>query len=216
MEIGNKKIGIVALVAIVYLVGFIGLSIPCTQHFFNQLTVLNLIASLTVLLYYHKNWRIKFIAWLLGCFLIGFLTELIGVNTGLLFGYYEYSDLLGFKLFNTPIMVGVLWAIVCYVVCVFLSRLYRGNWSIMAFAGASLLTLMDYFIEPVAIKLGWWEWEEVSVPIFNYISWFMIAFFIISAFFILDIKVKNKLVKPYALIFVLFFVLLNFSLVYLG
>jgi putative membrane protein len=214
LEIGNKKIGVVELVTIVYLVGFIGLSIPGTQGFFNRLTVLNLIASLALLLSYHKGWRVRFIAWIFTCFLVGFVSELIGVNTGLLFGSYEYTEILGVQLFNTPIMVGVLWVIVCYVVCLILSGLYRGHWSIMAFAGASLLTLLDYFIEPVAIKLSWWEWEEVSVPLFNYISWFAVAFFIISLFFIFEIKAKNKLVRPYAFIFVLFFVLLNFSLVY--
>ncbi len=177
--------------------------------------MLNLIASLGLLLYFHKGWGVKFITWLFACFFIGFLSELVGVNTGLLFGSYEYSSLLGLKVFNTPVMVGVLWVIVCYVACLIMSKLYRGHWAVMALAGGSLLTLLDYFIEPVAIKLEWWEWEGVSVPVFNYLSWFMISFLLISAFFILDIKTKNRLVLPYAIVFVLFFVLLNFSLVYL-
>ena len=39
------------------------------------------------------------------------LTEAIGVNTGLLFGTYEYGANLGFKIFGVPLIIGVNWTV---------------------------------------------------------------------------------------------------------
>jgi putative membrane protein len=40
-------------------------------------------------------------------FLIGFSVEAVGVATGILFGSYAYSDVFGFKIFDTPALIGV-------------------------------------------------------------------------------------------------------------
>ena len=38
------------------------------------------------------------------------------------------------------------------------------------------MTAFDSLIEPVAIQAGWWAWEGVHVPWFNYASWWGISF----------------------------------------
>tara|TARA_B110000240_G_scaffold184014_1_gene218247 strand:+ start:233 stop:445 length:213 start_codon:yes stop_codon:yes gene_type:complete len=42
-------------------------------------------------------------------FLIGFSVKGIGVTTSVLFRSYSYGIAFGFKLFKTPIMIGVNW-----------------------------------------------------------------------------------------------------------
>ena len=40
---------------------------------------------------------------------------------------------------------------------------------------ASLMTAMDFLIEPVAIRAGWW-WSAGDIPISNYVTWWIVAF----------------------------------------
>ena len=35
-----------------------------------------------------------------------------------------------------------------------------------------LMVFIDYIIEPIAINLDFWSWQNVSVPIHNYFGWF--------------------------------------------
>ena len=40
------------------------------------------------------------------------------------------------------------------------------------------MVLLDIIIEPIAIKLDFWTWADVAVPIQNYVMWFFTAFII--------------------------------------
>jgi putative membrane protein len=37
------------------------------------------------------------------------------------------------------------------------------------------MTSLDYLIEPVAIALDFWQWENNIIPIRNYVAWWIIA-----------------------------------------
>lgn len=213
MELNIKKISAVHIITIVYLVGFIGLVLPFSRAFFNSLTPFTLCFSLLFLFFHHVGWSLTFILWLIFAFGAGFLSEFLGVNYGYLFGSYQYSELLGPTIASTPFMVGVLWIIVTYLALVLMNR-YKTSWYVKAFFGAVLLVVLDYFIEPIAIKLNWWRWEEVVVPFYNYLSWFLVSFIILVLGFYFNVQAKNKLALEFSLVFVLFFVGLNFLLVY--
>jgi putative membrane protein len=40
---------------------------------------------------------------------------------------------------------------------------------------ALLMTFFDFMMEPAAIKLGYWTWIEVEVPLQNYVAWFILG-----------------------------------------
>jgi len=42
-------------------------------------------------------------------FIVGYLVEVIGVNTGILFGHYGYSLQMGPALLGTPLVMGISW-----------------------------------------------------------------------------------------------------------
>ena len=48
------------------------------------------------------------------CFAVGVSVEIMGINTGILFGDYTYGDVLGFKLRDVPVLIGVNWFIIIY------------------------------------------------------------------------------------------------------
>ena len=47
-------------------------------------------------------------------FSLGFIIEVLGVQTGVLFGAYSYGDPLGFKVFDVPLLIGVNWLILSF------------------------------------------------------------------------------------------------------
>ena len=41
--------------------------------------------------------------------------------------------------------------------------------------GAILAVFFDWIMEPVAMKLGFWQWTNQQVPLYNYVCWFLIS-----------------------------------------
>src|SRR4051812_49300045 len=67
---------------------------PYKKWFINN-TPVNLLLMLALLVFTQKQKNMFFYAFVLLCFFTGMITEIIGVNTGALFGQYEYGNVLG-------------------------------------------------------------------------------------------------------------------------
>jgi len=125
--------------------------------------------------------------------LLGFVAEIIGVNTGLLFGDYQYGEVLGFKLWDVPLVIGLNWALVLLgsgSLCAMVARKVSPRLAgiCIVFGGAVLATAFDWLMEPVAIQLGYWNWARNEIPLFNYICWFLISMAGLVAFPLLRIR----------------------------
>lgn len=103
-------------------------------------------------------------------FTFGILIEAVGVATGLPFGVYQYSDILGPKILEVPLVIGLSWVSV-----VSLSYILAGacskNKVARIFLGSILVMCFDVCLEPAAIALGYWSWEETCPPLINYLAW---------------------------------------------
>ena len=100
--------------------------------------------------------------------------EILGVNYGLIFGDYVYLDNLGFKILGVPVLIGANWIILTFITGSLSSYLIKNNYLAVLF-GAILMILLDLIIEPVAPLLGFWIFDLPSVPLQNYIGWFVIG-----------------------------------------
>lgn len=105
-------------------------------------------------------------------FLAGFLIELIGVHSGLLFGEYAYHPAMGPQFYETPILIGSTWyAVVAGTATISQSvRTARIGKAVLA---GLLAALMDVLIEQVAVHYGLWYWKRGTVPFFNFVCWFI-------------------------------------------
>lgn len=185
----NRWIG---LLLIVYFVGLIGLSVPSFRPLFLPLTPLNLLLTLVVLYKVNKDFSGQFLVVSLLVFLIGFSVEAVGVATGVLFGSYAYGSDFGFKLFETPIMIGVNWlflAISTYGIV--LSFTKKALWLILL--PPVLMVALDILVEPVAMKLGFWGWENDIIPIQNYVMWFVTSLVIHGIIYLFSPKVNARI-----------------------
>jgi putative membrane protein len=199
---------VIIFISVIYAVGAAGLIFPATRHFFEKLVPLNILLSVVLLFYFHHPWKLSTVVTLAAAFAFGFLMEVIGVNTGKIFGNYTYGDALGLKIFGTPVIIGLNWLLLTYLSNVSLGGL-RIRVPLKVLIAALLMTAMDFMIEPIAGKFDFWHWENESVPFRNFFAWFAISLLLQSFFNVVKPVNKNILAMPLLVIQFVFFLLLN-------
>jgi putative membrane protein len=127
------------------------------------------------------------------------------------FGEYQYGDVLGFKLLNVPLLIGLNWSMLVFAIGVPLSRTALPVWVKVALGSLAMVAL-DLLIEPVAIHLGFWNWEQVSVPVQNYVAWGLVSAVFFALFFLLPVRRENPVARYVLAAQVLFFAGLNLVL----
>lgn len=188
----NYRKAVKAFFIVFYLVGVVGTWWSYTSHLFFNLIPLALLLSFTALLIFHeakvtRNTIVGFIA----IYLLSFFIEVIGVNTGLIFGRYVYGNSLGIKLFGTPLLIGINWLFLVYTTS---SVLEGFKMPVLAKIGlaAALMLIYDIVLEQIAPMLDMWHWENGLIPLQNYVAWFVLALLFQSLLKILNVKVQNK------------------------
>lgn len=156
--------------------GIIGIQNPNYTDWFLSATPLNLLISFSILLVNIKSFKPVYSLALFIPFALGFITEALGVNFGLIFGSYAYGENLGFKVYGVPVMICFNWALLTAITAD-LSKYFTSNSILSALIGAALMTGLDVIIEVSAPRFDFWEFEGGIVPLQNYIGWLVIAFF---------------------------------------
>lgn len=193
---------------LIYTVGVIGHLTPSLIIYMKLLTPLTLLLTGgLVLLTTIQSSKGNFIIWAVVTYIITFSLEVIGVKTGLIFGSYWYGDTLGLKFLEVPLIIGFNWIMVILGV-ILLSKKIFNNKILLTISAALLATLFDFFLEPTAIKLNYWNWSDVMVPLQNYIAWFFISLLFTILYFIMKIKIKSDLPIKFFLTQLLFFIIL--------
>ncbi|MFK7787003.1 MAG: carotenoid biosynthesis protein [Crocinitomicaceae bacterium] len=201
--------GIQIIVGILIIFHAIGVGIMLLYPEGAKLSYLNLILAAFLLFISEKNY-IRTAGTFLVIFIGGIVVEYIGVHTGLLFGNYEYGAALGPKIGDIPFVIGVNWFCIVVASSALLYSI-KMNIVLKSILAGALCTGMDFIIEPVAIKLDFWDWENGIIPIWNYVCWFGFASFFSFVYFSLA-KARNKPAQSLYFIWVLFFSILNFAL----
>lgn len=200
-----EKIAI-AVLAILHAVGAVG-TLLGFGHVLLPLSGLNLLLAAGILIFFNAKSLGK---WGLIAPLTGFAGEVVGVQTGWLFGSYSYGDGLGWKWAGVPLLLGLLWLMMLWGSAVAVDRLKPDlpRWARAAAAAASMTTL-DALIEPVAVQAGWWTWADGVIPLTNFISWFSIAFFLLLFAPRSEGRPGTSVALALFVIFGIFFTLLN-------
>lgn len=209
MKDHNPKYALIVL-AVLYGVGILGMLSPY-RTLFVSLTPFNLLISLGLLLYFQVPKYHTFYARFYWVVILGFLVELIGVNTGFPFGVYEYGPAFGPQILGTPPLIGVNWFILVYGALVWVKKWNLSRWLTSVLVGV-LITLLDMVMEPVAVELYFWAWESSEIPIQNYISWAVIGSILAYIMQSTELPQDLKVAKFVFVLQVLFFGILYFAL----
>ncbi|MES2778098.1 MAG: carotenoid biosynthesis protein [Bacteroidota bacterium] len=225
MQLLRTKTQIATFIALLFHVsGFIAIAFFKSQLFIH-LTPLNLLVSFALVLFTQEKINLHFLLFLLLVFSIGFTSEWIGTNTGKLFGQYQYGQVLGPKWQGVPWIIGVNWVLTIYCIGIAMNMLHKKlvsrqpeaastmgkRWLQVSLIvdGAALAVLFDWIIEPVAVRLGFWQWKDAVVPSFNYWCWFGISLLLLVIFRFLRFDKHNLFAVHLLLMQLMFFLLLR-------
>jgi len=221
----NRTTIATAIALLFHAAGFIGM-FTSKQSWFIANTPLNLLLMFILILWTHPGKNLSFFLFVFVAFAVGMVTEMIGVNTSLLFGQYEYGKVLGKSVFNVPWLIGLNWITVIYCCGIVISQMQ--NWFFSRSAavqgllspklqfisfitdGAMLATFFDFILEPVAVKFGYWTWlDNGSIPVSNYLCWLTISALLMTVFKLLSFSKHNQFAVHLLIIELLFFAALR-------
>ena len=197
------------IIPVFYTVGLAGFLIPLSYPYFEKLIPLVLILSFILLVIYHpkqSSYRLSILVFT-GIYISGLIVEMIGVNTGIIFGEYSYGPNLGLKILNTPVIIGLNWLILVYTTSSMFEKInIHANYKILL-ASASMLAY-DIVLEQVAPLTGMWNWHEGNIPDRNYMAWFVIALIFHTLLKTVGIKTENAVSKNLYISQFVFFLML--------
>jgi len=129
------------------------------------------------------------------CIVVGNLIENVGVMTGIPFGRYYFVELMGPKLFNVPILLGLAYIGMSYVSWM-LARLIAGSGDPgngeagllnLPIVASFIMVAWDLAQDPVwSTVLRGWVWNDggpwFGVPVSNYFGWYLTVFIVYLLF----------------------------------
>jgi len=188
-----------------YTIGLVGIITPLTASLFIKAIPFALILSfVSTALYHTGKINLKLIVAFTTVYLLSFIIEAIGVYSGQIFGNYKYSESLGFKLFDTPIIIGINWLFLVYSTAAITEKLQTNVFFKIILASSAMLCY-DLVLEQVAPKLNMWSWQNNMIPTQNYLAWFILAVIFHAFFKIMRIKIENRLAATMLISQFLFF-----------
>ena len=201
----------VFIIWLFHLCGMVGISYG-NKEFFLAFTPINLFISFVLLFVNQKQLESKELKSAFLIFFIGMMSEILGVNYGLIFGDYVYLDNLGVKILGVPVLIGVNWIILTYITGSLSLFIFKNKY-VSILMVAILMIALDLLIEHVAPLLGFWIFDLPEVPLQNYIGWFVIGL-ITQVIFQLKIVEKEFTFSTHLLIVnAIFFAFLNYQIV---
>ncbi len=202
---------VVLFFIVFYSVGIIGLSMEGTYSLFIRLTPFALLLSTIGMAFFHRKYSEKAIVVFFVIYIIGFGVEVVGVNTKLIFGDYTYGSGLGAKLLNTPLIIGINWLLLIYAANSVIERFVRKRIPVMLLGG-TVLVIYDLILEQAAPLIDMWSWKNDTVPLQNYLAWFVLAVILSGVLKTSGVSVSNRLAPVILICQSLFFVVLLFTL----
>jgi len=194
----NRVVIAVFLMLFFNVTGSIALFAPALETTVLTLTPFNLLVTFFLFYWANNDFSINLIRTVIVVFFIGLFIEILGVNFKVIFGEYSYGETLGFKILKTPIIIGLNWlslSLACFGIA---SYIFKPK-HLVVLGASFLMVFVDYIIEPIAMVLDFWHWKDDTVPVQNYVSWFLVS--IIIQFIIFQSKVRLNFKICFALLF---------------
>lgn len=99
-----------------------------------------------------------------------------------LLGEVSYSQSFLLRVFNIPVFVICGWAVMIYSFMHVFSQ-YKNTFG-KAVLIATLMVTIDFFLDPIAVRLGLWTWVHpqgfFGIPYNNFFGWFSYSFLMVA------------------------------------
>lgn len=213
-----------AIAILFHVIGLVGITVFKSDLIIRS-TPVNLLLMFGLLIWTQNNKNIAFWIFVITTAVLGMTVEIIGVNTQLLFGSYNYGTMLGPQFKNVPFIIGINWFVIIYcsgitIHTILIKAIYKVSEETatppmvlkaisVIVDGATLAVFFDWIMEPAAIQLGYWKWEGNDIPFYNYLCWLVVSAILLSLFHFCKFKKQNKFAIHLLLIQLMFFLLLR-------
>lgn len=175
----SKKAGIAVLIVMHCIMGF-GYISPLSSWFVFLTPIMIFITAGMIWIDSKPNnklgWPVAIVV-----ILAGYLIEILGIHNSEIFGSFQYGEMLGWKFFGVPPIVGLEWLILVWGSFA-MATPFQVNPVLKWLFAALISTGLFWAIEPVALHYSLWTWNEFPIPIRNYGVRFVLLF-ILAAFF---------------------------------
>ncbi|WP_051666563.1 carotenoid biosynthesis protein [Pedobacter sp. R20-19] len=198
----------VGVIAVFHMVGLVGFLIPATHPYFMKMVPFHLLLMFAIVVFTYNGDVKRLSLFVCGVFLCGWLVEVLGVHTGKIFGSYYYGNTLGYKIAAVPLLMGVNWVILIFSIGQMMKSLKIRNSILASLSGALILIIFDFFMEPVAMKFDYWQWDWHEVPLQNYIAWFIVSVILLKFYYALGLKQQKYIGTAMFVAQLIFFVVL--------
>jgi putative membrane protein len=156
-----------------------------------------------------RHYRLRGILVFAGlCILVGNFTENLSIATGFPFGHYYFVELMGPKLFQVPVLLGLAYIGMSYVSWT-LARAIVGNPHApvtglriigLPLVASFIMVAWDLAQDPIwATVLHGWVWRDggawFGVPVSNYLGWFGTVF---TIYLLFALYMRRRAVSPIA------------------
>lgn len=157
-----------------------GIAVPLTLALFSLFHAIYLL-----------GWR-NALGFVTGCLVISWSFEQVGVATGLVYGNYYYTNVLGIKLGHVPLIIPVAWFMMMYPSHVMANLISSGTPKggvsgftkavPISFLTAIIMTAWDLTIDPLMSgpDVQAWIWKTggpyFGIPLQNFVGWLLTAF----------------------------------------
>jgi putative membrane protein len=115
---------------------------------------------------------------------LSWAVEVIGSRTGIPFGTYSYTDILGPQILDVPLQIPLGWLMMLppsWAVAQAIASRIKPHWEFPAFVGISALamTAWDLFLDPMMVTWEMWDWDSpgsyFGIPWINYFGWMLVS-----------------------------------------
>jgi putative membrane protein len=146
------------------------------------------------------------------CLAVGNVFENSGVRTGFPFGHYNFTGLMGPKVLDVPIMLGMAYVGMAYLAWT-MARLILGDAgrplsgsriATVPLVAGFLMTAWDFSMDPVwSTILHAWVWRDggsyFGVPVSNFLGWYftVFCFYQLFALYLKGREVRRELAPGY-------------------
>ena len=192
------------LVLLFHITGFLGLAFSQDKAFYLRYTPLTLLLTTGLLAAFQPERGLTFWLFVVQAFLLGMVAEVVGTNTGILFGHYTYGATLGPQYMGAPWLIGLNWVMVTYLGGVLAAYLPIPWWG-RVLVGTVLMVGFDLCMEPVAGRYDFWHWTGHIIPRNNFRDWAVLALVMQLLFVRTPFPKRNPLVPLVYLAQLLFF-----------
>lgn len=125
-----------------------------------------------------KRKQVNFLVWSLAVVCVSLGVEIVGEKTGLIFGEYDYGQVLQPSISGVPLAIGFAWVSILLSskgIVDFIFGKIPANWFFCGLTIAFFMVVFDLFLEQAAVNLEYWNWIGSGIPLQNYLAWFFLG-----------------------------------------